>query len=281
MTGNDYRERIHAELLTIMDEIVRVCDKHHIKYYMAEGTLLGAARHKGFIPWDDDMDIAMPREDFDRFIGLCDTELQAPFALSWITVHENYRHLFAKVENRNTAFFEGTRYEPDVYPGIFVDIFPLDSTDGYSRSLERRKFLVRKIAVMKGMKLHKGRLPGIKGLIVHCLSWKTLNKLGLCFMTKRALRGGSWYTNFASLYNVRKQTFQKAVYGEGVLLPFEGRMYNAPAEYLTVLHSVYGPGFMDIPPEDQRRTHYPKYVKFSDGSELEFEEPGRRVEAEL
>lgn len=145
---NNYLERIHSEILTVMDEVVRVCNENNLRYYMIGGTLLGAVRHKGYIPWDDDIDIVMPREDFNKFIILCSKALQSPFKLQWITTNEKYRFLFAKVENVNTVFYAGLKYKEDVYPGIYVDIFPIDETNGYSRGIVRRKAIIRKLSTM-------------------------------------------------------------------------------------------------------------------------------------
>ena len=278
---NNYLERIHSEILTVMDEVVRVCNENNLRYYMIGGTLLGAVRHKGYIPWDDDIDIVMPREDFNKFIILCSKALQSPFKLQWITTNEKYRFLFAKVENVNTVFYAGLKYKEDVYPGIYVDIFPIDETNGYSRGIVIRKAIIRKLSTMMGMKLNIEKVRGIRKIILRCLSTKTISKIACFLMTRNNGKSTDYYTNFGSQYNAKRQTIKKSCYGEGILLPFEDRMYNAPVDYQTVLTSIFGPDYMQIPPEDKRRSHYPTYVKFSDGSEMHFDEPEHKVKAEF
>lgn len=280
VTDNTYLDRIHSEILTIMDEVVRVCNENNLQYYLIGGTLLGAVRHKGFIPWDDDLDIAMPRDDFNKFVKICPESLRFPFKLQWITTNEKYRHLYAKVENVKTVFYEGLQYEENVFPGVFVDIFPLDETNGYNKKVAIRKAIIRKLATMMGMKLNIGMVKGIRKLILRCLSTKMINKLACLLMTMNNGTNSDYYTNFASQYNAKRQTIKKACYGEGILLSFEDRVYNAPVDFETVLTSIFGSDYMQIPPEKKRRSHYPKYIKFSDGSEMHFNEPEYRVKVE-
>ena len=89
--------RLHEEMIRIYKEIARICDKHNLTYFVVGGTLLGAVVHKGYIPWDDDLDIAMPRDSYDRFIEICKTDLDEKFYLHCIDTDEKYWLSFAKV----------------------------------------------------------------------------------------------------------------------------------------------------------------------------------------
>ena len=128
-----YLDKLHGEILAIMDEIHRVCQIKNIKYYLIGGSMLGAVRHKGFIPWDDDLDIAMPREDFERFVEGATEWLSSGFSLEWITTNPNHVYLFAKITKKGTLFID----QPSTkQTGIFVDVFPLDSSPKYNFRVE-------------------------------------------------------------------------------------------------------------------------------------------------
>lgn len=147
MENQDYLQKLHAEILRIMDEIHRVCTKNGLTYYLVGGTLLGAVRHQGFIPWDDDLDIAMPRADFDRFIHIAEKELGSEFYLNWITTNPKYWLFFPKICLRNTTFDEGV-IKKDIPMGIFIDIFPLDLSPAYTSGLETMKRRIQRLGYL-------------------------------------------------------------------------------------------------------------------------------------
>ena len=95
--SNKVLRKLQLTQLEILTEVVRICHSNKLRYYLIGGTLLGAIRHKGFIPWDDDLDIAMPRKDFVKFISICRTELNSRYFLHYYTTDFNYYLPFAKV----------------------------------------------------------------------------------------------------------------------------------------------------------------------------------------
>ena len=122
-------KKLHESEVKVLDEIVRVCNNNDLRYFLMGGTLLGSIRHKGFIPWDDDLDIAMPREDYEKFLEIAPKELCEDFELDDISINKKYWLIFAKVRLKNSHFTEknyNKKYNgPD---GIWVDIFPIDYT---------------------------------------------------------------------------------------------------------------------------------------------------------
>ena len=112
--------------LEILKEIDRVCKKHNILYWLDSGSMLGAVRHNGFIPWDDDLDIAMFRDDYNRFLEIASKELKENYFLQTHQTDSEYPLFFAKVR-RNNTFIDEKRYRRlNIHKGIYVDIFPVD-----------------------------------------------------------------------------------------------------------------------------------------------------------
>ena len=118
---------LQTEELSVLNEIKRVCDRNGIKYYITAGTLLGAVRHGGFIPWDDDVDIVMKREDYERFGRICRAELRPGFFYQSEQTERDYPFGFAKVRKDNTSVREKILDGLEIHKGCYVDIFPLDA----------------------------------------------------------------------------------------------------------------------------------------------------------
>ena len=117
-------ETLHQHILQILLSVDRVCREHNIKYYCWAGTMLGAVRHKGFIPWDDDMDICMPRPDYDRFMMHAHEWLPAPLEALCIETSPTYPGGFGKIVDSSTTLIE--RAHSDYLAGIYIDVFPID-----------------------------------------------------------------------------------------------------------------------------------------------------------
>lgn len=117
---------IQTYILEIFKEIKKVCDVHNIEYYAVGGTCIGAVRHGGFIPWDDDIDIAIPIEQLDKFIGLCRNNLPEYYEIRCAEHELHNMTLFYKIVDKRTTFIEkGNEKYPDQYRGVFVDIMPM------------------------------------------------------------------------------------------------------------------------------------------------------------
>ena len=133
--------RQQMRMLEILLEVDRICKKHKIPYWLGSGTLLGAMRHRGFIPWDDDLDIEMLRPDFERLMEILPRELPENLALQWHTTDKNYFFQFAKVRDRNSRLFERNGYDK-VWKehGIWIDIFPLERIPLWVHKLSNATF---------------------------------------------------------------------------------------------------------------------------------------------
>ena len=118
--------RLHAELLDILSEIVRVCEKCGIDYFIQGGTAIGALFNRGIVPWDDDIDIGMMRDDYERFLRFAPQHLRRGYFLEWFGTEHNTPFYFAKVKKDGTLFVEEMFRGMEIHHGIFVDIFPYD-----------------------------------------------------------------------------------------------------------------------------------------------------------
>ncbi|MDZ5034932.1 LicD family protein, partial [Clostridium perfringens] len=112
-------------MLEILIEVDRICKKHHINYWLDAGTLLGAIRHEGFIPWDDDLDIGMLRKDYNKFLQIVKNELNSNFIFQSPETDDLCQNAFAKIRDKNSEIRSKHNNERNL--GVFIDIFPYDS----------------------------------------------------------------------------------------------------------------------------------------------------------
>ena len=237
-----------AELI-ILDEIKRICDLHGIKYYLAGGTLLGAARHTGFIPWDDDLDISMPRKDFERFAEICKTELDCRFELQSIDNEPKYNLFISKVRMKNTRLVDKVTANLDIKQGIYVDIFPLDFCDGIDRNLIKRvkmfSFLAKLKAVKIGIAKKKSIWKSVSVVIIKALTFflplKWINETTNHVLSSK--KHGSMYINFCSQYGYKKQ---RLINGEPVIDEETGVIIEIGCNNQSVNDKVLKQGVHDI-----------------------------------
>jgi len=147
--SNDELEKIHKLQLEILKEIDRICRCNNIKYTLCGGSLLGAVRHQGFIPWDDDIDITMLREEYERFISLCETGLDKnKFFLQTVDTDPEYRLIYGRILLNGTSYIRAGQEHMKSRTGIFVDIFPRDGVSDFKviRKIQKKlAFFMRKV----------------------------------------------------------------------------------------------------------------------------------------
>ena len=137
--------KIHEYEIEILEEIIRICEKHGIQYFSAGGTTLGAVRHNNIIPWDDDIDIGMLRPDYERFIRIAPEELKNGMFLQHYSTEPLTPTYYAKVRKDGTVFAEEHMKELPIHKGVFVDVFPYDKVP---ENEQERKKLFRQISVL-------------------------------------------------------------------------------------------------------------------------------------
>ena len=269
--------------LEMMDEIARVCEKHHLTYVLNYGSLLGAVRHKGFIPWDDDLDICMPREDYEKFLKIGKEELENG---CYIYNSEDYKDCWSsimKVMKRDTIFVRHQyNFGEEDGQRIFIDIWPLDNVEWPGEAPVRRmkkkkraltSLLRLKVQARCGVAL--GKKQKLKLLIGKPFSEQWLIKKRKQVVTQwRDTRTDYWISG--GVYGYVKEIMPKSWYLPAVTMTFEGHEYKFPGNYEEVLKHLYG-NYMQIPPIDKRYTHAPLKVQMEkDGEILYFNEMNYR-----
>ncbi len=255
-------EKLHETELKILDEIVRICENNGITYYLAGGSVLGAIRHKGIIPWDDDIDVMMPRADFDKFAKACEKELSSEYFYQSSETDPHYHHIFAKVRKNNTEFIEAGVQDIGQHNGIFVDIFPLDNARAQQGKQTKRAMWANKMEFLMRVKDKETKGRFFDRILVKFISFKSLRKMQKRFMTADNKKDCEFYVNYGSQYGVKKQTMPKSIYAPPVKVEFEGRSCCVPKEYDEFLKRLYGENYMQLPPEEKRVTHNPIKISF-------------------
>lgn len=261
--------RLQLTQLDILDEIVRICERHDIRYYLVGGTLLGAVRHKGFIPWDDDLDIAMPREDYIKFCELCKTELDSGYFLHNIDSDEQYWLIFGKIRKKGTKIGEEGLKQLNTHKGIYVDIFPFDDAPEEKRYIRTMiiKTLTNAICFQRGVVMPYTKKQRFIGAVLRVFSVRFLTKVQMKLMQHNANKGYSYYINYGSGYDPVKQTIPKDKYEPYKLAEFEGKQYRIPNDADYVLKRIYN-DYMQLPPVEKRvLRHKPDYIDFGEGYE--------------
>jgi lipopolysaccharide cholinephosphotransferase len=250
---------VQQRILSIFRCVAEVCAREGIPYYAIGGTCLGAVRHKGFIPWDDDLDIAVPVEDYERLLSALSKTLPPHlFVYSHTTVH-HYHYVWAKVCDRNSTFIERVdRDFPDAYKGVFVDIMPLSGVPvpgaarrRFYRRLPRFQLLndIRRFGMTTG-----GRKVPLLGWLLSVFPVDTFSKGYLRVLKGQPYRGSA-FTGYVWHHDtVRRLTFPSSWFGEGCELPFEDMQIRCPADPGAFLGAMYG-DYMTLPPEEKRVVH--------------------------
>lgn len=263
------QNRLRQTQIEILEKIVEICQKYDLQYYLVAGTLIGVVRHKGFIPWDDDVDIAMPRGDYEKFAKACETELGEEFFLHDKNSDEKYWWAFPKLRKNNTVFLEKISQSVETHHGIWVDIFLLDeakSSDSLRVRFQSRVSVYARIITAARSGLHKS-VPGFFTKILYFLT-RPFSVNTLCKWRDKVLSsdngkpGVKYYINFGSKYGYKKQTYLISDYYPPKKGEFSGKFYNIPNEYEKILLSLYGKNYMQLPPEEKRVTHNPVKIEF-------------------
>lgn len=240
--------------LDILKKIINVCEKNNIEYFLIGGSLIGTIRHKGFIPWDDDIDIGMTRENFDKFNSLS-KEFKMPLFLQTFLTDENYPLTMTKILNTDVNLKEERIHNPNSKFGAYIDIFPFDQMPNNSiartTQLYHYKLLNFQIESRLKWRAFSGREAILsKGLKILPISTSKLVEKRSNLLRKYQLTQYDYY-NLSSQYGIDHEKIENNQIHDLIKMPFEDIMVSIPRSYDVILRRQYG-NYMKLPDETSR-----------------------------
>ena len=265
-------EKLHRIHLEMLDEVDRLCSKHGLSYWLDSGSALGAVRHKGFIPWDDDVDLGMMREDYEKFVAIAKKEMSADYVLQDHSTEPQYRNFHIKIRKLNTVFPQS--YNSNFkYRGIQLDIFPFDylpddsnKTIKFCRKLQKyRSFCDQATRNV----LSRNPIKRLIQLAVKIVPQSVYRG----YFERACVKYNGAKTQYVTSHTYRMQRQKVRIFKTEDMLPtkrirFEDREYgimNNPDSYLK---NMYG-DYMTLPPEEKRVYHLVGEIIFDANCETE------------
>jgi len=236
-------------MLEMLKEFDAICKKHQLQYWLDSGSLLGAVRHQGFIPWDDDIDLSMPLEDYHQFLKIAKGELSADIFLQTSQTDKTFKFDYIKLRSNKASiveFHEKDR-EIDYHQGVFVDIFPMLTLDNNDPNKQQYDTFFKEIRAVSSVSLHTpdGKDDPVKRAEL-VASLKQMHR-GWQKDNTKVIYGGempdvaAWF-DLADVFPLKMQMF------EGQLFPTP----NKPSDYL---NAIYTFDYRQLPPKDKRTIH--------------------------
>ncbi len=260
------RKKIWAVELDILEKLMAVCDKHGLKCYAVSGTLLGAVRHGGFIPWDDDLDVALSREDFDKLCEIAPTEFEEPYFFQDALSDRNYFIGYARLRRSDTTGIITFCSDKKYNQGIYVDIFVYDKIPEDAKQLAKQLRRVKFYSVLLSNYYHLTttnaklrRLGGLFRLTKHFISYEKL--YAKYHRACTAYRGETNTLGMLCIPAFLRETATVSGTAELVKLPYEYMEVYAPSDYRDLLTISYG-DYMQFPPVEQRGAWHEDVIIF-------------------
>lgn len=262
----EVRQKYNAKLIGIIQKIMSICENNNIKWFVAYGACIGAIRHKGCIPWDDDIDVCMPRPDYEKFLKVCRSEDMGDYELATIADMPDFYEHFARVYDKNSTLYFGKHLKH--VGGIFVDIFPLDGAGNGAKDEKVTKNIKQVLswqAILHQSHFYysitdrldlikKGKISLYILIVTTALFRKKLQKISLEkveYYLKNYSYDNSEYVMFFERAYGLKNMIRKEWIEETIYVPFENINVPIPKMYDEYLTSIYG-DYMTPPPEDKR-----------------------------
>ena len=248
----------------ILKECIKIIEKYNLSYFLVCGSALGAVKYQGFIPWDDDIDIALPRDDYNKFIDYAKKELPENLFVQHHTTDKYFPLFGSKVRNSNTTYVESPHKNILMHHGVFIDVFPLDGCPVEDVDVERfentRKKLHRRTVVHTDYpRFSKGNIKGFRTNLI----WLFNRTLGLYDNTSKYVRQlNELFMEFPAKGSVNWRNYGNSMelneispieqFGSGAWANFEGLKVRVPEKYDEYLTQKYGDWRADLPEEEKK-----------------------------
>ena len=254
---------LQAKLTEILKWYHKICQENNLVYYVIGGTMLGAVRHKGFIPWDDDIDVGMPRPDYEKFCQLSSAlNENGKYRIEYLPEKKDFVYPYCKIYDTETTLIENTRYKTK--RGIYIDVFPIDGAgntldEGESifKTINFRLnlLLTRVCAIRKGRSFYKNAAV----LICRCVPDFIYSNCKLIeaitrYSKKKDYTSSDYVANFVGNWG-KKEIVKKEWMGEPRLYQFENINIYGVSNYDKYLTRLYG-DYMKLPPREKRESHH-------------------------
>lgn len=264
-------EQLHQTLDEILDYASNVCEQNGLTYVLLYGSALGAYRHHGFIPWDDDLDIGLPRADYEKLLRILAEHPDPRYSIQNEENESNYFLSFSKIRKNDTLFVEnyvGRRYKNN---GAFIDVFPLDEVDDPNAIAQKLhgkhiRYLIHSLRFSVYHALYRQKQGKVRYLMDSILTAPA--RVGTASAKLRRLqrlmqRGGHAGAPFIAQFDDTSaaQMIPRDVYFPARQLEFNGKMRWVPGQIEKYLTLAYGSDYMQLPPPESRRTHEPLELK--------------------
>ena len=260
---NEQLNKMKNIQLDILKDVDKVCKELNLTYYLCAGTLLGAVRHGGFIPWDDDIDIQMPRKDYNLFIEKAQKLLKKNHIISSYKTEPAFIGDFFKIVDDNTTFVEVSTRKRNITKGVYIDVFPID---GIPESKFKKLYYSFKISLLKQRisngysaekvyekRSFKGRIYNfLSGFLTCFMSPEKATTALNNFLTKNTI-DNSKYVMVESKY---KRLYKREIFGNPSQIKFENLLFYAPSDVKGYLEVQYGINYMTPPPPEKQVSHH-------------------------
>ena len=236
-------------MLDMLIEFDAICEKHQLQYWLDSGTLLGAVRHQGFIPWDDDIDLSMPVEDYNKFLNIAQSELSSDIFFQTSQTDKNFKFDYIKLRSNKASIVEFHEKDKDInyHQGVFVDIFPMLTMENTEANKNFYDSTLKEIRDVSSVSLHTpdGKdEPEKRAALVARLKQK---HHGWKIDKVKVIYGGEM-PDVAAWFDIEK-VFPLAT------LEFEGLRFPTPNDSSHYLEAIYRFDYRQLPPENKRTTH--------------------------
>lgn len=255
---NEELKKLHEIELELLEEVDRICRKYGIAYSIDGGTLLGAVRHGGFIPWDDDADVIMNRKAYNKFVDVLDEEIDKQrFYFQDLNRTPGYRWGYGKLRRKNTEFIRLNQEYMPYEQGVFLDIFVCDNVPNnyFARCVcNFHSYIYRKLFYSEVGKHTTKGIQYIVYFLMNLVPENTLKKRYAAYIERRNRKSSKWVKCLTFPACNHTFGYKREWYEDTIDISFEGKKFRAARNYEEYLTFLYG-NYMKLPPKEKRKIH--------------------------